>query len=77
MFPTQFPVLTPLSLVELMVRPGVYNCGNPVFAWLSFGKLPENPVVTPTSSRQVITASSINRYLNTVTVNPIPVTPAP
>lgn len=77
MFPTQYPVFTPLGLVGMIVSPGVYACGNPVFTWLSFGKLPENPVITPTTSKQVVAPSSINRYLQSVTVNPIPTTPTP
>ena len=36
--------------------------------WLLYGKLPENPVVTPSTSVQVIFPSSVNRYLNSVTV---------
>jgi hypothetical protein len=35
---------------------------------LTFGKLPENPVVTPTTSVQVIKPSAVNRYLESVTV---------
>jgi hypothetical protein len=50
---------------------------NPLVNWLAFGKLPENPVVTPTSSTQVIRPSAENRFLETVTVEPIPVTPTP
>jgi hypothetical protein len=45
--------------------------------WLVFGKIGENPVVTPTSSTQVITPTAVNRYLESVTVNPIPTTPTP
>lgn len=77
MIPSQYPMFTPLGLVEMMVLPNVQVCGNPVFSWLSFGKLPENPVVTPNTSTQVVTVSSLNRYLQSVTVNPIPTTPTP
>jgi hypothetical protein len=48
---------------------------NPLTVWLTFGKLPENPVITPNTTTQVITPSAINRYLESVTVNPIPTTP--
>jgi hypothetical protein len=41
---------------------------NPVFNWLTFGKIPENPIVTPTTAVQVVTPSAINRYLQSVTV---------
>jgi hypothetical protein len=47
----------------------------PITRWLTFGKLPESPVVTPNTTTQVITASSANKYLESVTVNPIPTTP--
>ena len=73
----KFPYFTPVSLVEYVIGGTVCSCGNPVFSWLTFGKLPENPTVTPSASTQFITPSSINRYLQSVTVNPIPVTPTP
>jgi hypothetical protein len=41
---------------------------SPLGNWLTFGKLPENPVVTPTTSVQVIKPSAVNRYLESVTV---------
>jgi hypothetical protein len=43
----------------------------PLERWLTFGKLPENPVVTPTSTVQVVTPSGVNRYLQSVTVNAV------
>jgi hypothetical protein len=43
--------------------------------WFAFGKLPENPVVTPNTTTQVIRPSANNRFLETVTVEPIPTTP--
>ena len=36
--------------------------------WLAFGKLAENPVVTPSTSVQVVRPSGANRYLESVTV---------
>jgi hypothetical protein len=47
---------------------------SPINRWLVFGKLPENPVVTPTSSVQVIQPSAENKFLQSVTVNAIPTT---
>lgn len=44
------------------------NCSTGLTNWLLFGKLPENPIVTPSTSVQVIFPSSVNRYLNSVTV---------
>lgn len=70
----KYPFFTPFSLVEAIVSPVVCNCGSPVFNWLSFGKLPENPVVTPSGSTQVIAPSSVNRYIQSVTVNPVTAT---
>jgi hypothetical protein len=48
---------------------------NPLIGWLAFGKLPENPIVTPNTTTQVIVPSGENRFLQSVTVNPIPTTP--
>jgi hypothetical protein len=47
----------------------------PVARWLTFGQLPENPVVTPNTTTQVVRPSAENKYLESVTVNPIPTTP--
>lgn len=44
------------------------GCTSPLQQWLLFGKIAENPIVTPTTSVQVITPSGINRYLQSVTV---------
>lgn len=52
-----------------------FNNISPLARWFAFGKLPENPVVTPTTSTQVIRPSAENRFLETVTVEPIPTTP--
>jgi hypothetical protein len=74
LFPTQIPNINLLNLIYQLVGPGLNNCGNPLFSMLTFGKLPENPVVTPTAAVQVVTASAPNRYLQSVTVNAIPTT---
>ena len=68
--PIKFPSLTYGGL--LLSR----FCGNTnsVVRWLAFGKLPENPVITPTSSTQVVRASAENKFLETVTVESIPTT---
>jgi hypothetical protein len=50
---------------------------NPVVSWLTFGKLPENPVVTPSSTVQVITPSAENKFLQSVTVEAITTPPTP
>jgi hypothetical protein len=50
---------------------------NPVVSWLAFGKLPENPVVTPSSTVQVITPSAENKFLQSVTVEAITTPPTP
>jgi hypothetical protein len=47
----------------------------PLTRWFAFGKLPENPVVTPNATTQVIRPSANNKFLETVTVEPIPTTP--
>ena len=68
LYPTQIPGITPLVLVNQIISPGLQQCGNPIFAMLAFGKLPENPVVTPGSTVQVVKPSMPNRYLQSVTV---------
>jgi hypothetical protein len=44
-------------------------------AWIAFGKLPENPVITPNTTTQVVRPSSERRYIQSVTVEPVPTTP--
>jgi hypothetical protein len=71
-------MLTPLIFPNLTYGAllGSRFCGNvnPIVRWLAFGKLPENPVVTPNTTTQVIRPSAENRFLETVTVEPIPTT---
>jgi hypothetical protein len=67
----EFPSFNSFRFVEAQL---VNNFGctgnlNPVFPWIFFGKIPENPVVTPSTSVQVIRPSAVNRYLQSVTVN--------
>lgn len=71
----QFPNFSPLSLVEYMVMPGLNACNNPVFNWLTFGRIPENPVITPNGNTQVVYPSAKNRYIQSVTVKPVSTTP--
>jgi hypothetical protein len=59
-----------------MISSSICGTGNPVFSWITFGKIPENPKVTPSSSVQVIRPSSANRYLQSVTVEAV-ATPTP
>jgi hypothetical protein len=72
-------MLTPLMFPNLTYGVILSSrfCGNvtPLVNWLAFGKLPENPVVTPSTSTQVVRPSAENRFLETVTVEPIPTTP--
>lgn len=74
LYPTQIPYINPISLVSQIIGPGLESCGNPIFAMLTFGKIPENPVITPKSTMQLVTPSATNRYLQTVTVKSIPTT---
>lgn len=66
----QYRFITPYNYVSMFL-----GSVSPLTAWLTFGKLAENPVVTPTSSVQVVRPSGANRYLETVTVEAIPTTP--
>lgn len=50
------------------------SSASPLATWLAFGKIAENPVVTPTTSVQVIRPSGANRYLQSVTVNAVTTT---
>jgi hypothetical protein len=68
--PLIFPNLTYNFILSSRFCPS-----NSIVNVLAFGKIPENPVVTPTSSVQVIRPSAENRFLETVTVNAIPATP--
>lgn len=76
-YPTQLTSTTPLMLINKIIGHGLETCHNPIFSFLTFRTLPENPVITPTSSVQVVRPSAANRYLQTVTVEAIPTTPAP
>jgi hypothetical protein len=71
------PLCFPSISYTVVLRSNLCTNTNPVVNWLAFGKLPENPVITPTSSVQVVAPSAENRYLQTVTVEAIPVTPTP
>lgn len=60
----QFPFITPYSYAAIFTQ-----ChSTPLQEWLLFGKLPENPVVVPTTTVQVVKPSSVNKYLASVTV---------
>jgi hypothetical protein len=72
-------MITPLNLSNIngmsIIRE--HHCSNipTIFYWFAFGKLPENPVITPSTTTQVIYPSANNKFLQSVTVNPIPSTP--
>ena len=70
-------MLSPLYYSKITYGVILGNClcnVNPITKWLAFGKLPENPIITPNSSTQVVTASAENKFLQSVTVNPVPTT---
>lgn len=77
MFPcmTTYKYFNPLANVQFHLR-GLSYCKNPVFSWIAFGKLPQNLVVTPSATTQVVYPTAPNRYLQSVTVKPIPTTGA-
>lgn len=60
----QFPFITPYTYALSFTR----SNASPLQQWLMFGKLPENPVITPSTTVQVVRPSSVNRYLESVTV---------
>lgn len=59
----QYRFLTPFNYASMFIQ---YN--SPLVAWLVFGKIAENPVITPSTSIQVVRPSGANRYLESVTV---------
>lgn len=65
----QYRFLTPYNYVAMFT-----SSASPLATWLAFGKIAENPVVTPTTSVQVINPSGANRYLQSVTVNAVTTT---
>ena len=68
----QFPFFNAYSNVLYNIR----GCSfSPVMMWLLNGKIAENPVVTPSTSVQIVTPSANNRYLESVKVEAIPTTP--
>lgn len=66
----EFPFITPFTYAASFSK----NCGSPLQQWLVFGRIPENPVVKPNTSIQVVRPSAQNRYLQSVTVEAIPTT---
>jgi hypothetical protein len=62
------PYFNSVSLVNYLIG---NRCGGG--AWITnfliSNKIGENPVVTPSTSVQVIRPSAVNRYLQSVTVN--------
>lgn len=75
------PIYFPSITYGLILKGKFCNCAcgtqNYLINWLAFGKLPENPVITPNTTTQVVRPSSVNRFLQTVTVEAIPTTTAP
>lgn len=68
----QYRFMMPYDYVAMFV-----TSATPLATWLAFGKIAENPVVTPTTSVQVIRPSGANRYLQSVTVEAVTTTPTP
>lgn len=73
----QYPFLTPYGVATHIISANAH-CNDviysPLFQWLLNGKIAENPVVTPTAEKQIIRPTSVNRYLESVIVEPIPTT---
>lgn len=68
--PLNYGQFYPLNAVQLcLMNYGLFSCPS-VFNYLAFGKTAENPIVTATSSTQVVMPSAANKYLNSVTVKP-------
>lgn len=67
------PIVFPNINYGVILKGRLNHC-NPITMWLTFGKLPENPVVNPNATTQVIIPSGKNKFLESVTVNPIATT---
>lgn len=59
----QYQFITPYNYTKMFLRNA-----SPLAHWLAFGKLAENPIITPSKSDQVVEPSAANRYLESVTV---------
>lgn len=59
----QYRFITPYNYVSMFIQNS-----SPLATWLAFGKIAENPIVTPSTEVQVIRPSGANRYLESVTV---------
>jgi hypothetical protein len=55
---------------------GDFNSNSFLINFLLFNKMPENPVITPSTTRQVVYPSANNRYLASVTIEATPTTTA-
>jgi hypothetical protein len=67
------PIIFPTITYSNVLRNNICY-GSSVMKVLAFGKFPENPIVNPNSTTQVIVPSAGNKFLNSVTVNPIATT---
>lgn len=59
----QYPFITPYEYSTMFLY-----TSSPLEQWLLHGKIAENPIVTPSTTTQVIYPSGVNRYLQSVTV---------
>jgi len=73
-FPTPYTYcgINPLTYVSQLVTP---SCSSSIIGYLAFNKIPENPVITPANTTQVVYPSAKNRYLQSVTVLATTTTP--
>lgn len=62
----QYQFISPYNYVQMFL-----GNASPLAHWLAFGKLAENPIITPSNSEQVVEPSAANRYLESVIVKAI------
>lgn len=67
----QYPTVSSESVVIYAIDRSGSLQKNPVYNWMLFGKIGENPVVSPAYYTQVTTPSGKNRVLTEVTTLPI------
>jgi hypothetical protein len=79
LFYNQYPTFTPFTACSTfcsVVNPNPNPLGN-IITYITFRRIPDNPVITPGSNVQVVTPSSMNHYLQSVTVKAVTTPPTP
>lgn len=68
--PLFYSYFNAFSFASGFIQPRISTI-SPAISWIAFGKIAENPVITPNSTVQVVVPSAANRYLESVTVSAV------